>query len=107
MRHLKNDVRETATLLADARRGMQQVDQASASAPQSTAGYASKVRSLAARVEAMGPSIDAAAAAQQRVLVAIAVDELEAQKRRLASYATQAQFALAAIYDGATAGVTR
>ena len=107
MRHLKNDVRETATLLADARRGMQQVDQASASAPQSTAGYASKVRSLAARVEAMGPSIDAAAAAQQRVLVAIAVDELEAQKRRLASYATQAQFALAAIYDGATAGVTQ
>ena len=107
MRHLKNDVRETATLLADARRGMQQVDEASASAPQSTAGYASKVRSLAARVEAMGPSIDAAAAAQQRVLVAIAVDELEAQKRRLASYATQAQFALAAIYDGATAGVTR
>ena len=107
MRHLKNDVRETATLLADARRGMQQVDEASASAPQSTAGYASKVRSLAARVEAMGPSIDAAAAAQQRVLVAIAVDELEAQKRRLASYATQAQFALAAIYDGATAGVTQ
>ena len=107
MRHLKNDVRETATLLADARRGMQQVDQASASAPQSTAGYASKVRSLAARVDAMGPRIDAAAAAQQRVLVAIAVDELEAQKRRLASYATQAQFALAAIYDGATAGVTQ
>ena len=107
MRHLKNDVRETATLLADARRGMQQVDQASASAPQSTAGYAGKVRSLAARVDAMGPSIDAAAAAQQRVLVAIAVDELEAQKRRLASYATQAQFALAAIYDGATAGVTQ
>ena len=107
MRHLKNEVRETATLLADARRGMQQVDEASASAPQSTAGYASKVRSLAARVDAMGPRIDAAAAAQQRVLVAIAVDELEAQKRRLASYATQAQFALAAIYDGATAGVAR
>ena len=107
MRTLKNDVRETSSLLADARRGMQQVDQASASAPQSTASYASQVRSLAARVDAMSPRIDAAAAAQQRVLVAIAVDELEAQKRRLASYATQAQFALAAIYDGATAGVAR
>ena len=107
MRALKNDVRETSSLLADARRGMQQVDQASASAPQSTAGYASQVRSLAGRVDAMSPRIDAAAAAQQRVLVAIAVDELEAQKRRLASYATQAQFALAAIYDGATAGVAR
>ena len=107
MRSLKNDVRETSSLLADARRGMQQVDAASASAPQSTAGYASQVRALASRVEAMSPRIDAAAAAQQRVLVAIAVDELEAQKRRLASYATQAQFALAAIYDGATAGVAR
>jgi hypothetical protein len=107
MRTLKNDVRESSSLLADARRGMQQVDQASASAPQSTAGYASQVRSLAARVDAMSPRIDDAAAAQQRVLVAIAVDELEAQKRRLASYATQAQFALAAIYDGATAGVAR
>ncbi len=107
MRSLKNDVRETSSLLADARRGMQQVDAASASAPQSTAGYASQVRALASRVETMSPRIDAAAAAQQRVLVAIAVDELEAQKRRLASYATQAQFALAAIYDGATAGVAR
>ena len=107
MRSLKNDVRETSSLLADARRGMQQVDAASASAPQSTASYASQVSALASRVEAMSPRIDAAAAAQQRVLVAIAVDELEAQKRRLASYATQAQFALAAIYDGATAGVAR
>ena len=107
MRSLKNDVRETSSLLADARRGMQQVDAASASAPQSTASYASQVSALASRVEAMSPRIDAAAAAQQRVLVAIAVDELEAQKRRLASYATQAQFALAAIYDGATAGVTQ
>ena len=35
------------------------------------------------------------------------VKELEAQKTRLASYATQAQFALAAIYDGATAGIMR
>jgi hypothetical protein len=34
------------------------------------------------------------------------VHELEAQQRRLANYATQAQFALASLYDGAaTAGV--
>jgi hypothetical protein len=32
------------------------------------------------------------------------VRELEAQKRRLASYAMQAQFALASLYDRAAAG---
>ncbi|MFO1408437.1 MAG: tetratricopeptide repeat protein [Steroidobacteraceae bacterium] len=107
MRALRNDLRDTGALLADARRGLEQVDAASASAPQSIAGYANQVQAMAARVQQMGPRIDDAAAAQQRVLVAIAVDELESQKRRLASYATQAQFALAAIYDGATAGVNR
>jgi hypothetical protein len=65
------------------------------------------VDGLAARVDEIGPRIDAARAAQERVLAAIAVNELEAQKRRLASYATQAQFALAALYDGASAGVVR
>ena len=33
----------------------------------------------------------------------LVVGELSAQKKRLASYATQAQFALASIYDGAAA----
>jgi hypothetical protein len=40
------------------------------------------------------------------VLGTLAVQELTAQKKRLASYATQAQFALAAIYDGAAAKVS-
>ena len=48
------------------------------------------------RVDDIGPRIDAAGVAQERVLADIAVRELESQKRRLASYATQAQFALAA-----------
>ena len=72
-----------------------------------TAGFASRIRELDARVDDIGPRIDAAGVAQERVLADIAVRELESQKRRLASYATQAQFALAAIYDGATAGVAR
>ena len=38
------------------------------------------------------------------MLAEIAVAELEAQQRRLGSYATQAQFALATLYDGAVAG---
>jgi len=43
-------------------------------------------------MERLRPAIDAAAAAQERLLADIAVRELEAQKARLASYATQAQF---------------
>ena len=107
LRHVQSGLRETGQLLEGARSREQLVELAGATAPRDTAGFASRVRELAERVEQIGPRIDAASLAQERVLAGIAVQELEAQKRRLASYATQAQFALAAIYDGATAGVVR
>jgi tetratricopeptide (TPR) repeat protein len=105
LRNVQTGLRETGRLLEDAREREQLVGLATTTAPRDTAGYASQVRELAERVERIGPRIDAASLAQERVLAAIAVRELEMQKRRLASYATQAQFALAAIYDGASAGV--
>jgi tetratricopeptide (TPR) repeat protein len=107
LRHVQNGLRETGRLLEGARDRVQLVDLAGTTAPRDTTGFASQVRELAERVERIGPRIDAASLAQERVLAAIAIRELETQKRRLASYATQAQFALAAIYDGATAGVVR
>ena len=107
LRNVQTGLRETGQLLEGARNREQLVDLAGTTAPRDTAGFASQVRELAERVEQIGPRIDAATLAQERVLAAVAVRELETQKRRLASYATQAQFALAAIYDGATAGVVR
>lgn len=107
LHHVQADLHETADLLARARGRSEGVVTAGETAPRTTAGFASRVRGLAARIDEIGPRIDAASAAQQRVLAAIAVRELEAQKRRLAGYSTQAQFALAAIYDGATAGLVR
>jgi hypothetical protein len=107
LRQVQTGLRETGQLLEGARDREQLVDVAGTTAPRNTAGFASQVRELAERVERIGPRIDAASQAQERVLAAIAIRELETQKRRLASYATQAQFALAAIYDGATAGVVR
>ncbi len=107
LRRVTTDLRETGALLAEARNRVQSVELAGVAAPRDTSAFASRVSGLAARVEEIGPRIDAARAAQERVLAAIAVNELEAQKRRLASYATQAQFALAALYDGASAGVVR
>jgi tetratricopeptide (TPR) repeat protein len=105
LRRVQVDLRETGKLLAEARDRVQRVGIAGGTAPRDTAAFAARVSELAVRVDRIGPRIDAARAAQERVLADVAVHELEAQKRRLASYATQAQFALAAIYDGATAGV--
>ena len=107
LRGVKSDLQQTGKLLAEARDRSQRVELAGETAPRNTAGFASRIRELDARVDDIGPRIDAAGVAQERVLADIAVRELESQKRRLASYATQAQFALAAIYDGATAGVAR
>ena len=107
LRGVKSDLQQTGQLLAEARDRSQRVELAGETAPRNTAGFASRIRELDARVDDIGPRIDAAGVAQERVLADIAVRELESQKRRLASYATQAQFALAAIYDGATAGVAR
>ena len=107
LRRAEQSLRETGAALAEARERVALVEQAGESAPRETAGFAQRVDDLAQRVDAIGPRIDATAAAQQRMLANVAVQELEAQKRRLASYAMQAQFALASLYDGATAGAAQ
>jgi len=104
LRRAEQSLRETGFALDEARQRVALVEQAGESAPRDTAGFAQRVDDLAQRVDAIGPRIDATAAAQQQMLANVAVQELEAQKRRLASYAMQAQFALASLYDGATAG---
>jgi hypothetical protein len=104
LRRAEASLRETQTALAEARERVALVEQAGESAPRDTAGFSRRVADLAQRVDLMAPRIDATAAQQQHMLANLAVQELEAQKRRLASYAMQAQFALASLYDGATAG---
>jgi hypothetical protein len=98
---------ETADELAEARLRLGLLQEAGATAPRDAAESSQRVAGLEARIDEITPRIDATAAAQERVLADIAVSELEAQKRRLANYATQAQFALAALYDGAAAGGTQ
>ena len=104
---LRSDLRVSDAALAEARRRHGLVEQAGVLAPADTAGFAARVRDLGQRMARLQPRIDAATGAQERLLAGIAVRELEAQKARLASYATQAQFALAALYDGAASGAAR
>jgi hypothetical protein len=101
---LRSSLAEADAALAEARRRQTLVEQAGELAPRNTEGFATRVAGIEQRVARLQPAIDRAAAAQERLLADIAVRQLEAQKVRLASYATQAQFALAALYDGATAG---
>jgi hypothetical protein len=107
LRHLDVGLRETAAGVEEARARLDLVAQAGETAPRDTVGFARRIDALARRVDTLGPRIDAVAAAQEGLLARLAVKELEAQKRRLANYAMQAQFALAALYDGATAGAPR
>lgn len=93
--------------LAETHRRVDLVEQAGSLVPRHNAEFAQRVRALAERMARLQPRIDAAAGDQERLLASIAVRELEAQKSRLANYATQAQFALAALYDGAASGGAR
>ena len=104
---LRKGLREVDAELAEASSRLALVEQASGDAPRSTEGFATSVSALDARIARLKPRIDATAAAQEQVLADIAVRELQAQKARLASYATQAQFALAALYDGAATGAAQ
>ena len=102
--HLRASLQQADVALAETRRRLALVEQAGDLAPRQTDGFAARVSELRRRMSALQPRIDAAAAAQEQVLAGIAVREIEAQKARLASYATQAQFALATLYDGAASG---
>jgi hypothetical protein len=107
MRSVRTGLVETADALAEARLRLGLLQEGSATAPRDAADFGQRVAGLESRIDEITPRIDATAAAQERVLADIAVSELQAQKRRLANYATQAQFALAALYDGAAAGGTQ
>ena len=103
---VKRGLAEVDAQLGEARGRLGLVQEASAQAPLDTSGFAARIAELRSRISRIGPGIDAATRAQESVLGTLAVQELAAQKKRLASYATQAQFALAAIYDGAAAKVS-
>ena len=104
---VEKGVEDTADELAEARLRLGLVKEAAETAPRNTAAFAQRVKDLTGRIDEITPRVAATAAAQERVLADLAVGELEAQKQRLASYATQARFALASLYDEAAAGGTQ
>ena len=100
----KKQLRELDVSLKDARRLQILVSRAREDAPQRTEDLAARVARLGPGLESLSARLGAAAEAQGQYLAAVAIAELGAQKERLASYAMQAQFALASIYDRAAGG---
>ena len=101
-RHQRN-LRELETELDDARRGYATVDAARGDWPSEFAALTADIDSLTPRVFALTAQIDGAMERQANYLESIAVEELQARHSRLSTYRVQARFALASIYDRATA----
>lgn len=100
----RRDLQQSKAELAQASQRLTAIGAAGELVPRNTEAFAARVADLADRIARIQPEIDATALAQERALAGIAVAELRAQQKRLGSYSTQAQFALASLYDGATNG---
>jgi hypothetical protein len=84
------------------------VEHARQNVPQNNGEFAARVAALRERIATLEARLAATEERQSTYLAQIAVQELEQQKSRLATYEVQARFALATMYDrAATAGVSR
>jgi len=96
-------MRELDAAVYDARTRQAASSRARQGAPERNAELGRRVAAVAPRVASLATRVEAAKAAQERYLAAIAVGELEAQRRRLDEYSVQARYAIATIYDRASA----
>jgi hypothetical protein len=77
------------------------VEQARRNVPTNTGEFAARIAALKARIGQLQTRLAATEDAQRGYLERVAVNELEDQKSRLATYQVQARFALAGMYDRA------
>ena len=77
------------------------VEQARRAVPTNTGEFATRIAALRARIDELATRLAATEQQQADYLARVAVDELEDQKSRLATYQVQARFALGEMYDRA------
>jgi tetratricopeptide (TPR) repeat protein len=94
-------VRELAGSLQETQARAAAVRQARQNIPVDTGSNAQRVSSVRERMDLLQERLAGVAVRQNRYLQQLAVDELEAQKQRIATYQVQARYALASIYDRA------
>ena len=98
---IRRNLRQTGESLVETQRARRQIDETMRNEPVKFAEFSERVYGLSPRIDGMKLDVSDAMLAQGNLLRDIAVEELQAQKRRLDTYTLQARFALAAIYDQA------
>jgi septal ring factor EnvC (AmiA/AmiB activator) len=96
-------LRELDAQLFDTRTRYRAVTEAMAAVPERNEEFTARIASLQPQLGDLVQRVAAARLRQGEYLASLAVGELEAQKARLAEYSVQAGYALAALYDRATA----
>ena len=99
----ERELRALGDAISTSEARMAAVAEARAGEPRRFEEFAARIAAVEPRVAAMRAEITATRTHQERGLVALAVQELEGRKQRLASYRVQARFALATIFDRAGA----
>ncbi len=99
----KRSLIELNAVLAEAAQRRDNVDASRDSVPQDLEEFSHRIASLAPRIAQVRGKVSEALGDQQNRIQVMAIRELETQKERLATYRIQAQFALATMYDQATA----
>lgn len=95
----EKQLRETRTLLDQAGERRRRLTQALESARTGFDGYDERIETVRKRIDSLIPRIAAARSAASENIRRLALKELELRKQRLASYRSQARYALARSYD--------
>jgi hypothetical protein len=97
----QRSLRELDAALEELQNRWVRVQRARATVPTNTGEFADRIAALAVRIQEVRARLVDTAGQQSDYLQTVAASELSAQKERLATYAVQARFALADIYDRA------
>ena len=97
----RRSIKELEASLKETQKRALLVEQARKAVSGDASAYAKRVADVRARMDDLQLKLVDASERQNRHLQAIAIETLEGQKQRIATYQVQARFALASIYDRA------
>jgi len=98
----RRSVKELEASLVETQKRAGLVKEARQTMPSSTGTFAGRVTAVQARIDQLQARLADLSGQQNRYLQALAIRELQAQKRRIEVYQVQARYELAAIYDKAS-----
>jgi tetratricopeptide (TPR) repeat protein len=97
----RRSVKELEAELKETQKRAVLVKQARVGIPSNTGEYGKRVAAVRERMDQLQQRLAAVSGQQNRFLQVLAIQELEGQKQRIATYQVQARYALASIYDRA------